>query len=67
LVHAPLPKLALQGAQRQTVIVAKLVLSHSAGFEFNYQPLDLFTASPLAPATFLAFRHPYIPAKLPGP
>jgi hypothetical protein len=39
---APLLKLALQAAQGQTAIAAKLVLSQSAGLEFSHQPLHLF-------------------------
>jgi hypothetical protein len=58
--------LALQGAQRQTVIAAKLVLSQSARFEFNHQPLDLFTASALPPRDFLVFSHHDSPTKTPA-
>jgi hypothetical protein len=36
-VQAPPLKLALQGAQRQTVIPAKLVLSQSIRFKFRYR------------------------------
>jgi hypothetical protein len=57
LVQAPLFKLALQGAQRQTVIPAKLVLSQTTRFKFKHQPLDLLTASSLPPRAFLVFSH----------
>jgi hypothetical protein len=48
------------------VIAAKLFLSQSTRFEFNHQPLDLFTASALPPRDFLVFSHPDIPAKRPA-
>src|SRR5271166_2965108 len=57
LVQAPLFKLALQGAQRQTVIPAKLVLSQTTRFKFKHQPLYLLTASSLSPRAFLVFSH----------
>jgi hypothetical protein len=56
-VQAPPFELALQGAQRQTVIPAKLVLSQSTRFKFKQQPLDLLTASSLPPRDFLVFSH----------
>jgi hypothetical protein len=48
------------------VIAAKLVLSQSARFEFNHQPLDLFTASALPPRDFLVFSHHDSPTKTPA-
>ncbi len=48
---------ALQGAQRQTVISAKLVLSQTTRFKFKHQPIDLLTASSLPPRAFLVFSH----------
>jgi hypothetical protein len=56
-VQAPPFELAMQGAQRQTVIPAKLILSQSTRFKFKHQPLDLLTASSLTPRDFLAFSH----------
>src|SRR5438105_4121344 len=56
-ILAPLFKLALQGAQRQTVIAAKLALSQTTRFKFKHQPIDLLTASSLPPRTFLVFSH----------
>jgi hypothetical protein len=45
LDQAPLFKLALQGAQRQTVIPTKLALSQTTRLKFKHQPLDLLTTS----------------------
>jgi hypothetical protein len=66
VLHAPLLELALQGAQRQTVIPAKLVLPQSACLEFRHQPLDLFTASSLPLRDFLLCPHPHTPPKKPA-
>jgi hypothetical protein len=57
LVHTPLPQLPLQGAQRQTVIPTKLVLSQSTRFKFKHQPLDLLATSSLPPRDFLVSSH----------
>jgi hypothetical protein len=60
LAQTPSFELALQGAQHQTVIPTKLVLSQSTRFKFKHQPLDkldLLTASSLSPRDFLVFNH----------
>jgi hypothetical protein len=55
--------LALQGAQRQTMIASKLIQSQSSSLEFSHQSFDLFTASSLRSATFAVFRRPDISPK----
>jgi hypothetical protein len=47
------------------MITAELLLSQSARFEFDHQPLDLFTASALPLRDFWVFSHPDSPAKKP--
>jgi hypothetical protein len=65
LVQASFFELALQGAQRQTVIPAKLVLAQSTRFKLEHQPLDLLTGSSLPPGDFLVFSHANSPPKMP--